>query len=91
MNRQERELRKELLLLKGEALRIRLQLELNQWRKPVHVASEGMGLLQGLPRLKALLGLAAVLIPSGRVRTAIKWGSQAVLLCKLLARAFRPR
>lgn len=89
MTPQDRALRKELLLLKGEALRMRMALELAQWRRPLHIASEGAALFQGLPRLKALLGIVAVLIPSTRLRTLIKWGSQVTLVFKLLARAFR--
>jgi hypothetical protein len=89
MNRQDRALRKELLLLKGEALRMRMVLELAHWRKPLHAAAEGAALLRGLPRLKAVLGIVAVLLPSTRLRGLLKWGTKITLLVQLLSRVMR--
>ncbi|MGL6071772.1 hypothetical protein [Craterilacuibacter sp.] len=64
MNRHDRELKKQLLLIKGEALRTRLELETSQWKNPLQLASSSISTLMGSSRgLKAGVALMALIFP----------------------------
>ncbi|MCL6261923.1 hypothetical protein [Craterilacuibacter sp. RT1T] len=64
MKRHERELKKQLLLIKGEALRTRLELETSQWKNPLQLARGGVSALLGSSRgLKAGVALTALVFP----------------------------
>ncbi|TCP12639.1 hypothetical protein EV683_10886 [Crenobacter luteus] len=86
MNHADRRLRKELLLMKGEALRIKLGLEMQQWRGPLAVAGGGAELWRGASRFKTLIGLAALLMPRGRARALLKTAAKGALLVGTLRR-----
>ena len=89
MNHQDRALRKELLLLKGEALRVRLGYELAGWRKPARMVADGAELWNSLPRVKILASLFALLLPMPRMRRLLKFSAKGVLIIQLLRRLLR--
>lgn len=89
MKRHERELNKQLLQLKGEALRLRLQIELEQWRAPARMLGEGIGLWREMPRLRTLLELLLVLIPASRWRKLLWMGSKTAAIYRLIRRLIR--
>jgi hypothetical protein len=84
MNRRDLELNKQLLLLKGEALRLRLQLELEHWRAPAQIAAEGIDMWGSMPRLRTLLELLLVMIPASRWRKLLWLGSKGVAIYRLI-------
>ncbi|RXZ45055.1 hypothetical protein [Crenobacter cavernae] len=86
MKREDRQLRKELLLMKGDALRLKLALELQQWRGPLAMLGEGAELWRGSSRFKTLLGLAAILIPHARTRALLKSLAKGALVVGALRR-----
>lgn len=83
MSRQERELRKELLLLKGEALRLRTALELEHWRGSLRLATAGATLWRSLVEEKTLLNWLALFLPSRYLRDLCKASGKLMGLLKL--------
>lgn len=64
MNRHERELKKQLLLIKGEALRTRVELEVAEWKNPLQLAQRSVSSVLGSSRgMKAGFTVAALLFP----------------------------
>jgi hypothetical protein len=84
MKRRDLELNKQLLLLKGEALRLRLQLELEHWQAPARIAAEGIGMWGRMPRLRTLVELLLVMIPASRWRKLLWLGSKTAAIYRLI-------
>lgn len=70
---QQRQLQKELLLIKGEALRTRAQWELQQISRPNEVLKFGWRWLSQGGQLTKWLPAVLALLPSGRVGHALGW------------------
>ena len=82
MSNMDRELRKQLLLIKGEALRTQLTLEIGQWRKPSHLLQQGISLLGG----GSLFSSAMLLLRQGKPRRWLRWLLAGFGLLRLLRR-----
>ncbi|NDV12065.1 hypothetical protein [Crenobacter caeni] len=64
MNRHERELKKQLLLIKGEALRTRVELEVTEWKNPLQLARSALATAaQSRYGMKAGVAAAALFFP----------------------------
>ena len=85
MTRAQREQHKQLLLLKGELLRMQLVLESERWRQPAQLLREGIGLF-GTPTAGGLLGSTLLLLRHGRFRRWLKWLLPLLGLWRLLRR-----
>lgn len=80
MTPQERALKKELLLMKGEALRLKLRMELKTLQQPLSLAGEGWRAWGNLRRLGIAFGALGSVIPNKRLRRLLLGGAQAFLL-----------
>ncbi|GHD77459.1 hypothetical protein ACFSQE_02440 [Vogesella fluminis] len=85
MTRAQREQHKQLLLLKGELLRMQLTLEAERWRQPAQLLREGASLF-GTATGGGLLGSALLLLRHGRLRRWLKWLLAILGLWRLLRR-----
>lgn len=85
MTRAQREERKQLLLLKGELLRMQLVLEAERWRQPAHLLRQGVSLF-GASAGSGLLGSALLLLRQGRLRRWLRWLLAILGLWRLLRR-----
>ncbi len=85
MTRAQREQHKQLLLLKGELLRMQLTLEAERWRQPAQLLREGASLF-GTPAAGDLLGSALLLLRHSRLRRWLKWLLPLLGLWRLLRR-----
>ncbi|MDC7706617.1 hypothetical protein [Vogesella indigofera] len=85
MTRAQREQHKQLLLLKGELLRMQLTLEAERWRQPAQLLREGVSLF-GTATGGGLLGSALLLLRHGRRRRWLKWLLAILGLWRLLRR-----
>ncbi|MDC7701185.1 hypothetical protein [Vogesella indigofera] len=87
MTRAQREQHKQLLLLKGELLRIQLTLESERWRRPAQLLREGVSLFGTATATGGgLLGSALLLLRHGRLRRWLKWLLAILGLWRLLRR-----
>ncbi|EEG09204.1 hypothetical protein [Pseudogulbenkiania ferrooxidans] len=80
MTPQQRAIKKELLLMKGEALRLKLRMELKAIKRPMSLAGEGWRTWGNLRRLGPVLGALGGIIPSKRLRRMLLGGAQLFLL-----------
>ena len=80
MTPQERALKKELLLMKGEALRLKLRMELKAIKRPMSLAGEGWHAWGSLRRLGPVFGMLGGIIPGKRLRRMLLGGAQLFLL-----------
>lgn len=85
MSKIDRELHKQLLLMKGEALRTQLTLEAQRWRQPSHLLREGASLF-GFSGASGLLGGAVSLLREGKLRRWLRLLLAAAGLLRLLRR-----
>lgn len=85
MSKIDRELHKQLLLMKGEALRTQLTLETQRWRQPAHLLREGASLF-GFSGTGSLLGRAVSLLREGKLRRWLRLLLAALGLLQLLRR-----
>ncbi|MGM8060400.1 hypothetical protein [Vogesella indigofera] len=85
MTRAQREERKQLLLLKGELLRMQLVLEAERWRQPAHLLRQGVSLF-GTSAGSGLLGSALLLLRQGRLRRWLRWLLAILGLWRMLRR-----
>jgi len=85
MTRAQREQHKQLLLLKGELLRMQLALEAERWRQPAQLLREGASLF-GTPAAGGLLGSVLLLLRHGRLRRWLRWLLALLGLWRLLRR-----
>ncbi|RKQ60188.1 hypothetical protein C8E02_1532 [Vogesella indigofera] len=81
MTRAQREERKQLLLLKGELLRMQLVLEAERWRQPAHLLRQGVSLF-GASAGSGLL----LLLRQGRLRRWLRWLLAILGLWRMLRR-----
>ncbi|OHX21042.1 hypothetical protein [Chromobacterium sphagni] len=89
MSPQDRALRKQLLLMKGEALRLKLRLEKERLCQPWQAAGASVGLLAENRQLQRWLSLLEDWIPSARLRRLLKAGGSGWLLWRLARRWLR--
>ncbi|WP_024301685.1 hypothetical protein [Pseudogulbenkiania sp. MAI-1] len=80
MTPQQRAIKKELLLMKGEALRLKLRMELKAMQQPISLAGEGWRTWGTIRRLGPLFGVLGSLIPGKRLRRLLLGGARALLL-----------
>lgn len=80
MTPQQRAIKKELLLMKGEALRLKLRMELKAVQRPMSLAGEGWRTWGSVKRLGTLFGVVGSAIPSKRLRRLLLGGARAFLL-----------
>jgi hypothetical protein len=85
MTRAQREQHKQLLLLKGELLRMQLTLESERWRQPAQLLREGVSLF-GTATGGGLLRSALLLLRQGRLRRWLKWLLAILGLWRMLRR-----
>ncbi|WP_293765014.1 hypothetical protein [uncultured Aquitalea sp.] len=91
MSPQERATRKQLLLMKGEALRVKLKLELQTLRRsPLGLAGEGLQAAASHSRFGKLTALLGEALPSETLRGWLRKAGRFYLLWQL-ARKFWPR
>jgi hypothetical protein len=90
---QDRAIKKQLLVMKGEALRVKLRLELNSLRRhPLGAAGEGLkawGRQHGIGKALAVLG--TLLPPGGRLQSWLGTGARLWALWQLGRRLWRKR
>lgn len=86
MTREQRQFRKELLVLKGEAQRLRLSLELERFRQPGALLRQGVALWQTRQAGGRLLGRLGAWLPSARLRGWARHAVRGYLLWRLLRR-----
>lgn len=90
MTPQERRLKKQLLLAKGEALRIKLRLELEALRShPMNLVGQSVGSLKDGQRFAAITRFISEFFPDGRARRWFRLGARALLLWQLAQRLLR--
>ncbi|SME99485.1 hypothetical protein [Pseudogulbenkiania subflava] len=80
MTPQERALKKELLLMKGEALRLKLRMELKAIKRPMSLTGEGWHAWGSLRRLGPVFGALGGVLPSKRLRRLLLGGARAFVL-----------
>ncbi len=75
MNRrqQDREFRKQLLLVKGDALRMQAGVQLARWRRPAHWLKEGTALAGEARSLKMASAVLAAALPDKGARHWSRW------------------
>nr|WP_294864236.1 hypothetical protein [uncultured Pseudogulbenkiania sp.] len=86
MTPQQRAIKKELLLMKGEALRLKLRMELKAIKRPMSLAGEGWRTWGTIRRLGPLLGVLGGVIPSKRLRGMLLGGVRVLLLWRVARR-----
>lgn len=80
MTPQQRAIKKELLLMKGDALRLKLRMELKAMQRPLDLAGEGWRAWRSVRGLSTVFGVIGSAIPSKRVRRLLLGGARAFLL-----------
>lgn len=80
MTPHERAIKKELLLMKGEALRLKLRMELKAIQRPLRLADEGWHTWGKLRRLSTVFGALGGIIPSKHLRRLLLGGARAFVL-----------
>jgi hypothetical protein len=92
MKPQDRAIKKQLLLMKGEVLRVKLSLELEQLRKhPLGMAGEGFKAFTEGGRLGNILSTLAGVLPSEALRRWLRRGTRLMLLWKLASKFWPSR
>lgn len=80
MTPQQRAIKKELLLMKGEALRLKLRMELKAMQRPMNLAGEGWRAWGTLKRFGVLFNVIGNAVPGKRLRRLLLGGARALLL-----------
>jgi len=92
MSPQDRAVKKQLLLMKGEVLRVKLKLEMDSLRRhPLGLAREGFKVFSTDSKLGGLLATLSQWLPSESMRRWLRRGSRAYLLWKLANRFWSTR
>lgn len=92
MKPQDRAIKKQLLLMKGEVLRVKLTLELEQLRQhPLGMAGKGFMAFTGEGRTASLLSSLANILPSESIRRWLRRGSRMLLMWKLVSKFWASR
>lgn len=91
MTPHDRAVKKQLLLMKGEVLRVKLRLELDALRRhPLGLAGEGLKSLTAGSKLSSMVATLGGLFPDGKLRRWLQWGTRAFVLWQA-GRRFWPR
>lgn len=92
MKPQDRAIKKQLLLMKGEVLRVKLTLELEQLRQhPLGMAGQSFKAFSGGGRMASLLSSLANILPSESLRRWLRRGTRMLLLWKLASKFWASR
>jgi|GEM_PF-6460850 len=92
MSPQDRAIKKQLLLMKGEVLRVKLSLELDQLRQqPLGMAGEGLKAFSSGKRLGKIIAVLSAILPSDTLRQYLRRGSQLYMLWRLLNKVWPSR
>lgn len=83
--------KKELLLLKGEMLRLRLRHEMNQHKAPLTLASSVGRLLANGGKERLLITALTTVIPSKRLRTVLRTTLRTVLIWRIARKLWSQR
>ncbi|MEO9386559.1 hypothetical protein [Chromobacterium phragmitis] len=86
MSPQDRELKKQLLVMKGEALRVKLRLEKQRLLLPLQWAGDGFSVWRS-PGLAAALEALSRFVPDGKLGRWLKGGARLWAVWRLLRRA----
>ncbi|UTH72632.1 hypothetical protein [Chromobacterium sp. IIBBL 290-4] len=89
MTPQDRALKKQLLVMKGEALRIKLRLEQQRLAQPLRWAGEGFAFWKAPGGLGAIVDIAAKLLPGAKLGRWLKGGSRLLAAWRLISRLLR--
>ena len=87
MTPQDRELKKQLLVMKGEALRIKLKLEKQRLLQPMRLAGSGFSLWRE-GWVGSTLETLGKLLPSPRLRRWLQGGARLWVIWRIVRRAF---
>ncbi|POZ63692.1 hypothetical protein [Chromobacterium alticapitis] len=90
MTPQDRAMKKQLLVMKGEALRVKLRLEQQRLLEPLRWSGQGFALWRDAGGAGSLLGWLGKLLPEGKLSRWLKGGSTLWTVWRLLRR-LRPR
>ncbi|MDN0075474.1 hypothetical protein QU481_11280 [Crenobacter sp. SG2303] len=91
MTPHERALKKELLLMKGEALRVKLRMELKLWQRPLANVADGVDAWKEAGTWRLLSGVLAALMPSRRLRSLLRNTSRALIIWRAARRIWSHR
>ncbi|PXX38875.1 MULTISPECIES: hypothetical protein [Aquitalea] len=92
MSPQDRALKKQLLLMKGEVLRVKLKLEIDSLRqRPLGLAGEGFKAFSSSSALGKLVNTLAAILPSESLRQWLRRASRLFLLWKVLSKFWPAR
>ncbi|MBX9269282.1 hypothetical protein [Chromobacterium violaceum] len=88
MTPQDRDLKKQLLVMKGEALRVKLRLEKERLLQPMRLAGSGFALWKEQGWLGAAMDALGKLLPNERLRRWLQGGTHLWVVWRLLRRAW---
>ncbi|RMC95324.1 hypothetical protein EAY64_13890 [Aquitalea palustris] len=92
MSPQDRALKKQLLLMKGEVLRVKLKLEIDSLRqRPLGLAGEGFKAFSSGNALGKLVNTLAAILPSESLRHWLRRASRLFLLWKVVSKFWPAR
>ncbi|KUM02063.1 hypothetical protein KIF53_04670 [Chromobacterium subtsugae] len=86
MTPQDRALKKQLLVMKGEALRVKLKLEKQKLLEPLRWAGEGFALWRAPGQLGAALDILGKLLPNEKLGRWLKGGGRLLAAWRLFGR-----
>ncbi|QEL56194.1 hypothetical protein [Chromobacterium paludis] len=86
MTPQDRALKKQLLVMKGEALRVKLRLEKQRLADPLRWAGQGFSWWRDAGGAGSLLGMLGQLLPQGKLGRWLKGGSRLLTVWRLFRR-----
>ncbi|MBM2884686.1 hypothetical protein [Chromobacterium amazonense] len=89
MTPQDRALKKQLLVMKGEALRVKLRLEQQKLAGPLQWACDGLSFWRAPGGLSSAFALLGKLMPSDKLGRWLKSGAALLAAWRLLRRALR--
>ena len=91
MNTRDIAYKKELLVLKGELLRLKLRNEMNQSRGSLGVVSAGFRALTSGTKGRILVNMLSSVVPNQRVRTILKTTLRTVLVWQVVRKYWSSR
>lgn len=86
MTREQRQFRKDMLVIKGEAQRLRLSLEVERFRQPGALLRHGLDAWQDQRATGRILGLLHAWLPSARLRGWARQALRGYVLWRLVQR-----
>ncbi|MCW3481453.1 hypothetical protein OL229_18100 [Neisseriaceae bacterium JH1-16] len=91
MTPHERAIKKELLLMKGEALRVKLRMELNLLQRPLANLADDVGAWKEAGHWRLMSGVLATILPSRRLRGLLRNASRAFVIWQAARRIWSHR